>query len=202
MRPDEFSGRLAAGDSEPDRRQAVKADAIAPPLRGFGLDGLTPSRFGLPVQLRVRFGSAVVPPIANSEAAERTSVIRFLLTTKLRFISCLVVFLDAGQVAVIFEREPSRQAPINRGCRRINVAQFLADLYAITRQSIRTDRLPFCLHQYLWFMLFEILGSAELISPGTGYSDAKADSAPAITCPPTHQSRGCCRLYLRVTQHV
>jgi predicted DNA-binding transcriptional regulator AlpA len=32
-------------------------------------------------------------------------------------------------------------------------------------------------------MLFEILGSAELKSLGTGYSDAKADSAPAITCP-------------------
>jgi hypothetical protein len=41
---------------------------------------------------------------------------------------------------LIFEREPSRQALINRGCRRINVAQSLADLYAITRQSIRTDR--------------------------------------------------------------
>ena len=52
MRPDDVSGRLAAGDSEPDRRQAVKADAIAPPLRGFGLDGLTPSRFGLPVQAK------------------------------------------------------------------------------------------------------------------------------------------------------
>ena len=49
MRP---AGRLAADDSEPDRRQAVKAGAIAPPLRGFGLDGLTPSRFGLPVQTK------------------------------------------------------------------------------------------------------------------------------------------------------
>ena len=44
------------------------------------------------------------------------------------------------------------------GCGVINVAQFLADLYAITRKSIRTDRLPFCLHHYLCFMLFEILG--------------------------------------------
>jgi hypothetical protein len=52
MRPDDVSGRLAAGDSEPDRRQAVKADAIAPPLRGFGLDGLTPPRFGLSEQTR------------------------------------------------------------------------------------------------------------------------------------------------------
>jgi hypothetical protein len=32
--------------------RAVKADAIAPPLRGFGLDGLTPSRVGLPVQVK------------------------------------------------------------------------------------------------------------------------------------------------------
>jgi hypothetical protein len=52
MRPDDVSGRLAAGDSEPDRRQAVKADAIAPPLRGFGLDGLTPSRFELSKQTK------------------------------------------------------------------------------------------------------------------------------------------------------
>jgi hypothetical protein len=54
---------------------------------------------------------------------------------------------------------------------------------------------PFCLHQHRWFMLFEILGSAELRSPGTEHSDAKADRAPAITCRPTHQSRGGCRLY-------
>jgi hypothetical protein len=82
------------------------------------------------------------------------------------------------------------------------VAQFLADLYAITRKSIRTDRLPFCLHHYLCFMLFEILGSGESISHGPGLSDAEADNAPAITCPPTHQSRSCCRLRLRVTQHI
>ena len=31
---------LAADNSEPDRRQAVKTGAIAPPLRGFGLDCL------------------------------------------------------------------------------------------------------------------------------------------------------------------
>ena len=85
------------------------------------------------------------------------------------------------------------------GCGVINVAQFLANLYAITRKSIRTDRLPFCLHQYLCFMLFEILGSGESISPGPGLSDAEADSAPAITCTLTHQSRGRCRIYLCVT---
>ena len=65
MRPDDVSGRLSAGDSEPDRRQAVKADAIAPPLRGFGLDGLTPSRFELSKQTkadweRSRFRSGTV----------------------------------------------------------------------------------------------------------------------------------------------
>ena len=38
---------LAADGIEPDRRQVVKAGAVAPPLRGFGLDGLTPSRFEL-----------------------------------------------------------------------------------------------------------------------------------------------------------
>jgi len=32
-------------------------------------------------------------------------------------------------------------------------------------------------------MRFEILGSAESISPGPGLRDAEADSAPAITCP-------------------
>ena len=52
MRPDDVSGRLAAGDSEPDRRQAVKAGAVATPLRGFGLDGLTPSRFELSKQTK------------------------------------------------------------------------------------------------------------------------------------------------------
>ena len=52
MRSDEACGRLAADDSEPDRRQAVKAGAVAPPLRGFGLDGLTPSRFGLSKQTK------------------------------------------------------------------------------------------------------------------------------------------------------
>ena len=31
----------------------TQAGAVAPPLRGFGLDGLTPHRFGLPVQAKV-----------------------------------------------------------------------------------------------------------------------------------------------------
>ena len=37
---------FAAANSEPDRPQAVKAAAIAPLPRGFGLDGLIPPRFG------------------------------------------------------------------------------------------------------------------------------------------------------------
>ena len=43
---------IAADNSEPDRRLAVKAGAVAPPLRGFGLDGLTPSRFELSKQTK------------------------------------------------------------------------------------------------------------------------------------------------------
>jgi hypothetical protein len=43
---------LAADDSEPDRRQAAKAAAIALPLRGFGLDCLAPTRFGPSKQTR------------------------------------------------------------------------------------------------------------------------------------------------------
>lgn len=45
-------GWIAADNSEPDRRLAVKAGAVAPPLRGFGLDGLTPSRFELSKQTK------------------------------------------------------------------------------------------------------------------------------------------------------
>ena len=143
---------FAADSSEPDRPQVVKAGAVAPPLRGFGLDGLMPPRSGLSKQTKANWGH-VAPPIRNSEAAEH-----------------------AG------EKFPQT----GRGV--INVAQFLADLYAIARKSIRTDRLPFCLHQYLCFMLFEILGSGESISPGPGLSDAEADSTPAITCAPTRLS--------------
>ena len=40
---------FAADSSEPDRPQAVKA-GVAPPLLGFGLDGLMPRRFGLSKQ--------------------------------------------------------------------------------------------------------------------------------------------------------
>ena len=47
---------LAADSSEPDRPQAVKAGAVAPPLRGFGLDGLTPPRFGLSKQTKADCG--------------------------------------------------------------------------------------------------------------------------------------------------
>ena len=63
-------GRLAADDSEPDRRQAVKADAVAPPLRGFGLDGLTPSRFGLSKQTKAdwKHGRASNPEQRGSGA--------------------------------------------------------------------------------------------------------------------------------------
>jgi hypothetical protein len=47
---------LLPDDSEPDRRQAVKAGAIAPPLRGFGLDRLTSPRFGLSKQTKADWG--------------------------------------------------------------------------------------------------------------------------------------------------
>jgi hypothetical protein len=57
---DKAGGRLLPTHGEPDRRQAVKAGAIAPPLRGFGLDSLTPPRFGLSEQL-----GAVTLPIRN-----------------------------------------------------------------------------------------------------------------------------------------
>jgi hypothetical protein len=47
---------FAAYTSEPDQPQAVKAGAVAPPLRGFGLDGLTPPRCGLSKQTRADWG--------------------------------------------------------------------------------------------------------------------------------------------------
>ncbi|ANV99607.1 hypothetical protein LMTR13_04860 [Bradyrhizobium icense] len=56
MRADEVCRRLLPDDSEPDRHQAVKAGAVAPPLRGFGLDGLTPPRFGLFMQTKADWG--------------------------------------------------------------------------------------------------------------------------------------------------
>src|SRR3954453_11979706 len=39
----------------------TQADAIAPPLRGFGLDGLTPSRFGLSKQTKADWGRTALP---------------------------------------------------------------------------------------------------------------------------------------------
>jgi hypothetical protein len=52
---------FAADSSEPDRPQAVKASAVAPPLRGFGLDGLKPPRFGLSKQTKADWGRTVLP---------------------------------------------------------------------------------------------------------------------------------------------
>jgi len=52
---------MAADDSEPDRRQAVKVGATAPPLRGFGLDGLTPDRSGLSKQTKADWGRTALP---------------------------------------------------------------------------------------------------------------------------------------------
>jgi hypothetical protein len=52
---------FAADSSEPDRPQAVKAGAIAPPPRGFGLDGLIPPRFGLSKQTKADWGAHNAP---------------------------------------------------------------------------------------------------------------------------------------------
>lgn len=52
---------LAADDSEPDRHQAVKAGAIAPPLRGFGLDCLMPPRFELSKQTKADLARSALP---------------------------------------------------------------------------------------------------------------------------------------------
>jgi hypothetical protein len=52
---------FAADSSEPDRPQAVKASAVEPPLRGFGLDGLTPPRFGLSKQTKADWGRTALP---------------------------------------------------------------------------------------------------------------------------------------------
>jgi len=63
LRPDHRAAYpFAADSSEPGRPQAVKADAVAPPpLRGFGLDGLTPPRFGLPKQTKADWGRTALP---------------------------------------------------------------------------------------------------------------------------------------------
>ncbi|MCA6115215.1 hypothetical protein J6524_09925 [Bradyrhizobium sp. WSM 1738] len=42
-------------------------------------------------------------------------------------------------------------------------------------------------------MLFEILDRENRYRLAPGFSDANADSAPALPCSPTHQSRGCRR---------
>ena len=52
---------FAADSSEPDRPHAVKADAVAPPLRGFGLDGLMPPRFGPSKQTKADWGRTALP---------------------------------------------------------------------------------------------------------------------------------------------
>jgi hypothetical protein len=54
----------AADDSEPDWRQAVKAGAVAPPLRGLGLDCLTPPGVSPPSRQR-QIESTVALPIRN-----------------------------------------------------------------------------------------------------------------------------------------
>jgi hypothetical protein len=62
LRPDRPAAwPFAADSSEPDRPQAVKAGAVAPPLRGFGLDGLTPPRFGLSKQTKADWGRTALP---------------------------------------------------------------------------------------------------------------------------------------------
>ena len=62
LRPDRPAAcPFAADSSEPDRPQAVKAGAIAPPLRGFGLDGLMPPRFGLSKQTKANCGRTALP---------------------------------------------------------------------------------------------------------------------------------------------
>ena len=62
LRPDRPAACPFAADSnEPDRPQAVKIGAVAPPLRGFGLDGLTPPRFGLSKQTKADRGRTALP---------------------------------------------------------------------------------------------------------------------------------------------
>jgi len=62
LRPDHPAAcPFAADSSEPDRPQAVKAGAVAPPLRGFGLDSLRPPRFGLSKQTKADWGRTALP---------------------------------------------------------------------------------------------------------------------------------------------
>ena len=62
MKSGEVGGGLpsAADSSEADRPEAVKAHPVAPPLRGFGLDGMIPPRFGLSEQQK-RMGAHTAP---------------------------------------------------------------------------------------------------------------------------------------------
>jgi hypothetical protein len=48
---------FAADSGEPDQPQAVKAGAVAPPLRGFDLDGLRLPRSGLSKQTKANWGA-------------------------------------------------------------------------------------------------------------------------------------------------
>jgi excisionase family DNA binding protein len=60
---------FAADSSEPDRPQPVKAGAVAAPLRGFGLDGLMPPRFGLSKQTKADWGRTAHPTRDEEVAA-------------------------------------------------------------------------------------------------------------------------------------
>ena len=57
-----FDVLLLLTSSEPDQPQTVKARAVAPPLRGFGLDGLTPARFGLSKQTKADWAHSAPNP--------------------------------------------------------------------------------------------------------------------------------------------
>ena len=78
---------------------------------------------------------------------------------------------------------PARRLSSIADAGAINVAQSLADLYAITRKSIRTDRLPFCLHQHLCFMLFEILGSENRYRLAQGSAMPRQTALPPSLAP-------------------
>ena len=62
---------------KPDRRQALKAGAIAPPLRGFGLDRLPTPRWGLIKQTRTECerGRARIPKGREAAALVRAEII-------------------------------------------------------------------------------------------------------------------------------
>jgi len=66
---------FAADSSEPDRPQAVQADAVTLPLRGFGLDGLIPPRFGLSKQDKDGLGAHSAPKGGPLFLHQRTHVV-------------------------------------------------------------------------------------------------------------------------------